>query len=217
MNRKNMFRVPRSARFSAVAALAALVLLFAASGAKAGGGCAVGGYKAGAAAPAIPFVRPQANDDQEWDGSHGHAIVGLWHTMYTATYSTAGPLPVPVIPPGPPPSFQFLESLKTWHADGTEFENAFLPPTGGNICVGVWKDTGDNSVKLHHIGLMFDSEGKVSFIFTTDETNTVSANGKTYKGCFTFKLWPPFYDQVGVGTPLQEINGTTAATRITVD
>lgn len=82
---------------------------------------------------------------------------------------------------------------------------------------GVWKDTGDNSVKLRHIGLMFDAEGKVSFIFTTDETNTVSGNGRTYKGKFTFKLWPPFFDQVGVGTPIQEISGTTAGTRIIVD
>jgi hypothetical protein len=215
MNRKNMSRVLRSIRFSAVAALAAFALLFVAGGAKAGG-CAVGGYKAGTAPP-IPFVSPQGDERQEFDESHGHAIVGLWHVIYTATSSTSGPLPVPVIPPGPPSSFQFLESLKTWHADGTEFENAFLPPAGGNICVGVWKDTGENNVKLHHIGLMFDAEGKVSFIFTTDEKNTVSSNGKTYRGSFTFKLWPPFYDQVGVGTPLQEISGTTAATRITVD
>ncbi len=217
MNRKKIFRASKGARLSAIAALAALVLLFAASGAKAGGGCAVGSYKAGAAAPAIPFVSPQANDDQEWDGSHGHAIAGLWHVIYTATYSTAGPLPVPVIPPGPPSSFQFLESLKTWHGDGTEFENAFLPPAGGNICVGVWKDTGENGVKLHHIGLMFAPDGSISNIFTVDESDAVASNGKTYKGTFTFKLWPPFNDQVGVGTPLQEINGTTAATRITVD
>jgi len=215
MNRKKIFRALCGSRFFAIAASAALVLLFAAGGAKAGG-CAVGGYKAGTAPP-IPFVSPQGDDHQEFDESQGHAIVGLWHLIYTATYSTAGPLPVPVIPPGPPNSFQFLESLKTWHADGTEFENAFLAPAGGNICFGVWKDTGDNSVKLHHIGLMFDAEGKVSFIFTTDETNTVSGNGRTYKGKFTFKLWPPFFDQVGVGAPIQEISGTTAGTRITVD
>ena len=215
MKRENLSQVLRSIRFSAVAALAAFALLFVAGGAKAGG-CAVGGYKAGTA-PTIPFVSPQGDESQEFDESHGHAIVGLWHTIYTATYSTSGPLPVPVILPGPPSSFQFLESLKTWHVDGTELENAFLPPAGGNICFGVWKDTGENSVKLHHIGLMFDSEGKVSFIFTTDEKNTVSSSGTTYKGSFTFKLWPPSYDQVGVGTPLQEISGTTAATRITVD
>ena len=137
--------------------------------------------------------------------------------IYTATESTSGPLPVPVIPPGPPSSFQLVETFKTWHADGTEFENAFLPPAGGNICFGVWKDSGDGRAKLHHIGLMFAPDGSISNIFTVDETDAVASNDKTYKGNFTMKLWPPFYDQVGVGTPVQVIKGTTAATRITVD
>lgn len=215
MNRTCIFEAIRIVRCSTLVALIVLGLLFTASGAKAGG-CAVG-YKAGAAAPPIPFVSPQVNDDQEWDGSHGHAIVGLWHVIYTATETTSGPLPVPVIPPGPPSSFQFVETLKTWHSDGTEFENAFLPPTGGNFCYGVWKDLGDGHAKLHHIGLMFAPDGSISNIFTIDETDAVASNGKTYKGNFAMKLWPPFYDQVGVGTPVQVIKGTTAATRITVD
>jgi|SRR5271165_5454492 len=214
MNRKNIFRVLWSRRFSALGALIALGLFFTAGGAKAAG-CALS-YKAGAEAarapsPAIPFVSPHA--DGEWNE---HAtIVGLWHVIYTATFSTSGPLPVPVIPPGPPSSFQFVETFKTWHSDGTEFENAFLAP--GSICYGVWKDSGDGRVKLHHIGLMFASDGSLSNIFTVDETNTVASNGKTYKGDFAFKLWPPSFDLVGVGNPVQEIKGTTAATRITVD
>ena len=139
--------------------------------------------------------------------------MGLWHVLYTATYDNN-------FPPGgpyPPAPFPFLESFKTWHADGTEFENAFLPPTGGNICFGVWKDLGDSRVKLHHIGLMFNPDGSLSAIFTVDETDTVASDGKTYKGMFDFKLWPPSYDAVGAGTPIAEVKGTTAATRIAVD
>jgi hypothetical protein len=215
MNTRYKFQVLRSRRFFAFVALLGLGLLFTTSGAKAGGGCAVG-YKAGAA-PSLPFVSPQPDNHQEFDESNGHAIVGLWHVIYTATETTSGPLPVPLIPPGPPSSFQFVESFKTWHSDGTEFDNAFLPPAGGNICVGVWKDLGDRTVKLHHIGLMFASDGSISNIFTQDETDTVASNGKTYKGTFDLKLWPPVFDQVGVGAPVQEIKGTTAATRITVD
>ncbi len=216
MNREQMFRVLRSSRLYAIAALAALALLFAAGGAKAGG-CAVG-YKAGAVpAPPTPFVSPQGDDHQNDYDAHGHAIVGLWHVIYTATETTSGPLPVPVIPPGPPSSFQFVETFKTWHADGTEFENAFLPPTGGNICFGVWKDLGDGQAKLHHIGLMFAPDGSISNIFTVDETDAVASNDKTYKGNFTMQLWPPSFDLVGVGKPVQVIKGTTAATRITVD
>jgi hypothetical protein len=208
-------RIFRAHRSAALVLAASLVFLLNASVAKAGG-CAVG-YRAGATAPAIPFVSPQAVDHQEEYDSHGHAIVGLWHVIYTATETTSGPLPIPVIPPGPPSSFQFVETFKTWHGDGTEFENAFLPPTGGNICFGVWKDLGDSNAKLHHICLMFAADGSISNIFTVDETDAVASNGKTYKGKFTMKLWPPVYDQVGVGTPVQEIRGTTAATRITVD
>src|SRR5580704_4122819 len=210
MNQKNVSRALWSRRFFALGGLIALGLLFTAAGAQAGG-CAFT-YKAGAeAAPAlaIPFVSPHA--DGEWNE---HAtIVGLWHVNYTATYDNN-------FPPGgpyPPTPFPFLESLKTWHADGTEFENAFLPPAGGNICFGVWKALDDGIVKLHHIGLMFNPDGSISSLFTVDETDTVASDGKTYKGMFDFKLWPPSYDAVGVGTPIAEVKGTTAATRVTVD
>jgi len=186
--------------------LAVLGLLFTAADAKAGG-CAVP-LKAGAGSE-IPFVSPHADGDSKEPAT----IVGLWHVLYTATYDNN-------FPPGgpyPPTPFPFVESFKTWHADGTEFENAFLPPAGGNICFGVWKDLDKGTVKLHHIGLMFNPDGSISSIFTVDETDTVASDGKTYKGTFDFKLWPPSYDAVGVGTPIAEVKGTTAATRIFVD
>jgi hypothetical protein len=192
-------------RLAGLVALVGLGLLLTASGAKAG--CAVPS-KPGAA-PAIPFVSPRADGE-----SNGHpGIVGLWHVLYTGTYNDNFP------PGGPYAStpFLFLESLKTWHADGTEFENAFLPPTAGNICFGVWKDLGDGTFKLHHIGLMFNPDGSLLAIFTVDETDTVSSHGNTYKGFFDFKLWPPSYEAVGVGTPISEVRGTTFASRITVD
>jgi hypothetical protein len=201
-------KIVRSGRFCALVALAVLGLLFTASGANAAG-CAVP-FKAGAApAPAIPFVSPHA--DGEWNEQA--TIVGLWHVNYTANSDDN-------FPPGgpyPPPPFPFLESFKTWHADGTEFENAFLPPAGGNICFGVWKDMGKGTFKLHHIGLMFATDGSLSSIFTDDETVTVASDGKTYKGTFDFKLWPPSFTAVGAGTPIAEVKGAMAGTRITVD
>jgi hypothetical protein len=208
MNRLNIFQALRSGRFSALVALAGLVLLFTASGVEAAG-CAVPS-KAGAA-PSIPFVSPHGDDQQGPEEFGGPAsIVGLWHLNYTAETESGAP----IFPPAP---FPFLESFKIWHGDGTEFENAFMPPTGGNICFGVWKDSGDGSVRLHHIGLMFDSTGGVSNIFTVDEKDTVARNGQTYSGSFDFKLWPPSFAAVGVGTPIAEVTGKTAATRITVD
>jgi hypothetical protein len=207
MNRMNIFRV----RFSVVAALVGLGLLISASGAKAG--CGV--YYRPGTAPAIPFVSPQqdgtSNDQEGEEWNKPASIVGLWHLIYTATSSD---LPSPPFPSKTP--FQFLESYKTWHADGTEFENAFLPPSGGNICFGVWKDLRDGRVKLHHIGLMFGSDGSVSNVFTVDEIDKVASDGKTYSGTFDFKLFPAT-DVYGTGTPLAEAKGTTAGTRITVD
>ena len=64
---------------------------------------------------------------------------------------------------------------------------------------------------------MFNPDGSPLAIFTVDETDTVASDGKTYKGTFEFKLWPPSYTAVGTGTPIAEVKGTTAATRITVD
>jgi hypothetical protein len=201
----------RSSLFrSASVGLVVLTMLFAVSSAKAG--CGIPSNTG--VAPSIPFLSPhgdESSNHQEGKESNGPAgIVGLWHLIYTANSAS----PSNAFPPTP---FQFLESFKTWHADGTEFENAFLPPTGGNICFGVWKELGHGSVKLHHIGLMFDSMGRVSNIFTVDERDTVASNGKTYSGTFDFKLWPPSFDAVGVGSPLAEVTGTTLGTRITVD
>jgi len=209
MNR-NIFQAFRREQFVAFVALVGLGLLFTASSAKAD--CGLPSKKG--AAPSIPFLSPSgretSNHQDEDEKSNKHAsIVGLWHLIYTATSAPSGPFP--------PTPFQFLESFKTWHADGTEFENAFVSPTGGNICFGVWKDLGHGRVKLHHLGLMFDELGHVSNIFTDDEEVTVASNGKTYSGTFDFKLWPSSFDAVGVGSPLVEVTGTMAATRITVD
>ena len=222
MNRMNIFQVLPGRRFYTIATLVGLAVLISTSGAKAG--CAPLPYTTGAAS-SIPFVSPHGDDHQGDEGSNGPAsIVGLWHLIYTGNMNNN-------FPPGgpyPPTPFQFLESFKTWHADGTEFENAFLPPTGGNICFGVWKDLGPGKVKLHHIGLMFSGPGavppeEVSNIFTVDETDTVAPNGKTYSGFFDFKLYLPSdcansaSGYVCTGKPISEVTGTTYGVRITVD
>lgn len=190
-------------------------LFFSATQAKAD--CGGWGKNAPPSATRIPFVTPSANTPvshpTDEDSRQPETIVGLWHVVYTATYSTSGPLPVPVVPPG---SFPFVQSYKTWHADGTEWENAFLPPSGGNVCFGVWKQLENGTVKLHHIGLMFAPDGSIANVFTVDEINCVSRDGKTYSGTFDFKIFDAT-DIFGTGTPLQELKGTTAATRITVD
>jgi hypothetical protein len=182
----NMSEVIRKSRFTVFATAAVVVLLVSASGAKAGCGEP---FKA-RSGPVLPWLAHQDRGE-----AHGPAtIVGLWHLHYTADDGSA-----------------FLESFKTWHEDGTEFENAFLPPVGGNICFGVWKEVGHLTVKLHHIGLMFNADGTIKATFSVDEVDTVAADNKTYQGTFDFKVYDPS------GNVVVEVKGTTAGTRITVD
>jgi hypothetical protein len=179
-----------SGRFSALVALAVVGLLFTGAGARAG----CGDPRKGGQSLSLSWMNhSNGGNDRDGDGDFFPTIVGLWHLKYTAD-------------DGSP----FLESFKTWHADGTEFENAFLPPAGGNICFGVWKEVGHRTVKLHHVGINFDAEGKISGSFTIDETDTVATDGKTYKGTFDFKAFDPS------GNMAVEVKGTTAGTRISV-
>lgn len=165
-----------------------MVIVAAMSGPVASAGC--GEPFRGQSSPAATWMSHQENSE-----SNGRpTIVGLWHLQYTAA-------------DGSP----FLESFKTWHADGTEFENAFLPPIGGNVCFGVWKEVGHLTVKLHHVGLMFNADGSIKATFTVDEVDTVAVDNKTYSGTFDFKVFDPGGNQV------IEVKGTTAGKRITVD
>jgi hypothetical protein len=125
-------------------------------------------------------------------------IVGLWHVMYTAADQST-----------------FNNTFDTWHADGTEFESAYLAPAGGDVCVGVWRQTGLRNIKLHHVGWLFNPStptATATNTFTLDEEIAVSRDGHSYSGTFTFKIW----NLDGTPTPV-EVTGTIAATRITVD
>jgi len=177
----------------ALALLSVAALLFGATSANAACGLPGTGLKSPIGFP----MSAHAENDQGDASASGASIVGLWHVVYTAGGSV------------------FNESLDQWHSDGTEFENAWLPPDSGNICFGVWKEIAPRTVRLHHVGWTF-TPGSVpptaSGTFTLDETNTVSLDGKTYTGTFTFKT----FDITGAPTGV-EVTGTMAATRITVD
>ena len=121
------------------------------------------------------------------------SIVGLWHTMYTAENAP------------------FAETFKEWHSDGTEFENVNHNPAIGSVCVGVWKQVGVRTVRLHHLGFLFNADGTSAGTFVVEETDTLAAHGRSYVGTFTFST----YDVNGNLTG--EVKGTVAATRITVD
>jgi hypothetical protein len=178
-----------------LALLAALCFFIIPAGANAAcGSFGAPGIKASIKLPAV------AHADIGFPSISDHpTIVGLWHVVYTnsANQST------------------FNDTFDTWHADGTEFESAYLAPATGDVCVGVWVQTGARSVKLHHIGWLFEPStptATATNTFTLDEEITVAEDNKSYSGKFTFKVW----NLDGSATPT-EVTGTIAATRITVD
>lgn len=175
---------------SGLTTLAIASLVFTAASARAACGNLSG---LGSRTPMNLPMLAQAESDESASAS-SESIVGLWHVVYTAGGEV------------------FNETLDQWHSDGTEFENAYLPVAQGNICFGVWKTVGTRAVRLHHVGWTYDpvAGGPANGTFTLDESNTISRDGKTYTGSFTFKTFP----STGTGV---EVKGTIAATRITVD
>jgi hypothetical protein len=175
-------------------ALAAMGMLFAATNAVAACGDP-SGLKPGVALK-LPFLaQPSGGAEQALQTKapdDDNSIVGLWYVNYT---SGGEPL---------------YESFDQWHSDGTELENPNLAPATGPLCVGVWKQVGQRTFRLHHVGWNFDINGNSLGSFTLDETNTVSRNGLTYKGTFDLK----FYDVDG--NLVDEVTGTQTATRISV-
>ena len=133
------------------------------------------------------------------DGGGGpSSIVGLWHAEFTSS---------PAVP-----MFDH-QSLDTWHADGTEFETADIPPPAGAVCVGVWKQKGA-TVELNHFGWTWDPTGTMpTGSFELLETITVSPRGNSYTGTFVFQ---PF-DTDGNPITAARVTGNIAATRITLE
>jgi hypothetical protein len=183
---------PSRGRLLLMAVLCLLVLPTAANAAC--GSFGAQGLKSSIKLPIVPVA--ELGPPLRLDASNP-PIVGLWHVVYTngADQST------------------FNDTFDTWHSDGTEFESAFLAPLGGNVCVGVWRQTGPRSVTLHHVGWLFSPDtpaATATNIFTLDEKITVSPDCGSYSGTFTFKVW----NLDGSSTPV-EVTGTISATRIT--
>jgi hypothetical protein len=141
-------------------------------------------------------ILAQAGNIQS-DSVYSDSIVGLWQVVYTPVVSST---PITV-------------SFKEWHSDGTEFENIWLAPVGGDICFGAWKTIAPRTVHTHHIGWIFATPGATATnYFIQDETDTVSRDGKTYTGTYKMQVYSLAGAKEG-----PETDGTIAATRITAD
>jgi hypothetical protein len=141
-----------------------------------------------ARAPDSSIMLSAREPDQAASPYAARNIVGTW----LVTYSRQGV-------PGPQAYIQ-------WHADGTEWENANLPLSGGNICLGSWKVIDMKHVSRNHFGWLY-TDGILTGHFNETEMTTVGLKG-TYTGVTDTKV----YDLSG--TLLAEVAGTSSAVRV---
>jgi hypothetical protein len=135
-------------------------------------------------------------------------IVGLWAFRYISK----GNLHTLGIPDG-----AILDGGNTlWYADGNENTvSGVRAPTTGNVCLGLWKRTGEWTYELNHIGLSWDITKNIpagpAFI---KQYVTLGKDKNSYTGTFTIRQLDP--DGKTLSTPAP-IKGTIVATRVTID
>jgi hypothetical protein len=149
--------------------------------------------------------------DEGYAPSFYHAaIVGLWAFKYVSkgNLSTLG------IPDGA----TIDGGNTTWFADGNEVTaSGVRDPSTGAVCLGVWKQTGERTYVLNHIGLSWNplasppAPGGPAFI---KQHVTLSEDGNTYSGTFSIMQLKP--DGITPALPAP-IVGLILATRVTIN
>lgn len=144
-------------------------------------------------------------------------IVGMWKV----TFVSDG------VPPNPVPKGVMTDfGTVQWHNDGTEVMiSGGRAPSEGDVCMGVWEQTGPFTYKLKHIALAWVSEdtppsmggpGPTPAQFLGPaiirEVVTVDKSRDTYQGDFTIDQYAT--DET---TLLVHISGTVTGTRVTAN
>ena len=177
-------------------AIGALLLLLPPS---AQASCVAGGAKVGLASS--KFALKLQNQTPQEKGDNGNtkdsSIVGLWHTTFLFDGGV------------------WDEAFEQWHSDGTEtaLDNA-VPPLLGNVCLGVYKQSGPRTYKLRHLAWNWDPSGApLAGTFLLLMTVTVDPHGDTFSGNWVSDS----FDVLGNKIDELHFEGTVSAERITVD
>jgi hypothetical protein len=137
----------------------------------------------------------QAADAQ---GQSDATVVGLWDSLFLLADG----------------SF-YDESFQQFHADGLEnMLSRGLPPSLGNVCLGIWKQTGPRAFKLRHTAWNFDAAGNYVSIFVMDVTIRVDRRGDRFTGTWSANNLDKTTREP---IPTEHFEGTVRGTRITVD
>lgn len=193
---KNYLNVFRTGSLTTTAVLVCTVL---ATGAKADCGLSGGRYSPGAHLTAAwPETRSgsaelSSRSATDRDAPGNASIVGLWKTTFISGGQVVD------------------QGFDQWNSDGTEILNDTPPPATGNVCLGVWVKSGENSVKLKHPSWTFDANGNLTGTAIIREQVSVDPKGNTYKGTFTVDVFDL------AGNPVFHLAGTLKGERITVD
>jgi len=150
---------------------------------------------------AAESVAPRATLSEERAGtpdattslSYGASIVGLW----MSTFTSGGV----VVDTG----------FDQWNSDGNEILNDDPAPATGNVCLGVYVQTGPATYKLKHPSWTFDNYGIVNGTAIIREQVTVAPGGNKYQGTYTLDLYDTNNNHFA------HYSGTISAQRITVD
>ncbi len=161
--------------------------------------------------------------EQDYAPSFFHApIVGLWAFKYTSKGNAALG-----IPDGAP-----IDGGNTaWFADGNEITfSGVRNPIVGATCIGVWKQTGERTYVLNHIGLSWNplapsaapagpgnpggGPGASSGPAFIKQYVTLSKDGQSYTGTFAINQLMPDGKTPALPAP---IKGIITATRVTID
>ena len=138
----------------------------------------------------VPPSAPDALPSSARSERNGPAsVVGLWQVTYTSGSTVVD------------------MAFEVFHSDGTEMLNDITPPAEGNVCLGVWTQTGGTGYKLTHPSWTFDANGNLTgtALFSVAITLT---NADKFTGTYTLTEFDTS------GNPDGVYNGTLAATRI---
>jgi hypothetical protein len=156
-------------------------------------------------------------DDNARPDHFGAEIVGLWHFRYISKGNASKPMPINI------PDGAIVDGGNTvWFADGNEITySGIRDPMTGATCLGVWKQTGEHTYALNHIGLSWNPPGNAAgapvgpggpaFI---KQLVTLARDGNSYTGTFTITQLGP--DGKTLALP-GVITGTIEATRVTLN
>lgn len=151
-----------------------------------------------AAAVARPDDRDHAFAEGFGASGQSASLVGLWNSEF-------------LLGDGPA---RYDQTFQIIHADGTEMMvSNGLPPSLGNVCVGIWKQVAPRTFKFKHMTWNWDGSGGFAGTFLMTVTVRLDRRGGSYAGTWSADS----FDTSGELIPGLHAEGVARGTRIGLD